>query len=174
MIVFIIWHFLSVPVCSLTEVGVRDPSFCPSQSVYQCCFLLLQLFHRLIHIHFGLILSLWNLSTLIWRLIFQFIESNISLGSWVRWRCWLSVQSWWRGWWSPGPFALRGPTRFGYVRTGRGRRCWWMTCCPAMTMATSSFPRLEECGEILRETPPRILQKPQRESELKDTLSYNM
>lgn len=66
-----------------------------------------------------------------------------SAGSWVRWRCWLSVLSWWRGWWSPGPSAQREPIRSGYVKTARGRRSWLMTCSPAMNMATSSSRRLE-------------------------------
>lgn len=66
-----------------------------------------------------------------------------SAGSWVRWRCWLSVLSWWRGWWSPGPSAQREPTRSGCVKTARGRRSWLMTCSPVMNMDTSSSRRLE-------------------------------
>lgn len=109
----------------------------------------LHLFHYLNQIVFVLcflrILSLTHLSVLI---VFWFIEFYPSPGSWARWRCWRSVQSWWRGWWSPGPSARRGPTRFGYVKTGRGRRCWWMICCPATTMATSSSPRSGKEGGI--------------------------
>lgn len=66
------------------------------------------------------------------------------------WQCWPSGQSWWKGWWSLGPFVLRGPTRFGCVKMERGRRCWWMTCYPVTTTATSSFPRSEECGDSLK------------------------
>ena len=108
---------------------------------------LLHSFHCLIHIAFTLcfspILSITHLSILIQHFILQFTEFYISQGFWVRWQCWLSVQSWWRGWWSPGPSAKRGPTKFGYVKTGHGPQCWWTTCCPAMIMATSSSPRSE-------------------------------
>lgn len=92
-------------------------------------------------LRFSHIPSFTHLSILIRGFIFRLTDSYPSLGSWARWRCWRSVQSWWRGWWSPGPSAQRGPTRCGYVKTGRGPRCWWTTCCPATTMATSSSPR---------------------------------
>ena len=73
--------------------------------------------------------------------IFRITDLYPSPGSWARWRCWRSVPSWWRGWWSPGLSARRGPTRSGCVKTARGRRCWWTTCCPATTTDTSYSPR---------------------------------
>lgn len=106
------------------------------------------------HLHFNLLQSrVWTLSQshplIPWSLILtdhKWLSTNSQLcpspGSWVHWQCWRSVRSWWRGWWSLGPFVRRGLTRFGYVKTGRGQRYWWTTCFPATTMATSSSPRL--------------------------------
>lgn len=97
--VTISWSFMSFPL--------HFTSWCPLS-------LRLVLSHSLSVIH---------LSILMWHFISQFIEFYLSPGSWVRWQSWQSVRSWWREWWSPGQFAQRGLTRFGYARTGRGQQC---------------------------------------------------